>query len=186
MTKLFTQIRILTIFFMIVLVIRGLTVFPIYLELKWIIDSELFARVVWICRLGVEEYPFIFYGFDWLAFAHLVIAVLFIGVYQHPVRNRWIIQWAMISCLTALPLAFIAGTIRGIPLFHILIDCSFAVIGLIPLYIIQTKINRLKKYRAKQKISNWNITNNVIFLPAFSNYIILDHDTATSSARCSG
>jgi len=48
-------------------------------------------------------------------------------------------------------IAFVAGTIRGIPLFHILIDCSFGVIGLIPLYIIQTKINRLKKYRTRKE-----------------------------------
>ncbi|HEX5154393.1 MAG TPA: hypothetical protein VFW07_23260 [Parafilimonas sp.] len=160
MKKLFTQIRILTVFFIIVLVLSGLTAFPIYSELKWIIESELFPgdSVIqqWLLKVwkGVkhahEEYPFIFYGFDWLAFAHLVIAILFIGVYQHPVRNRWIIQWAMITCIGILPLAFIAGTIRGIPLLHILIDCSFGVIGLIPLYIIQTKINKLKKYRAKQ------------------------------------
>jgi len=160
MTKLFTQIRVLTIVFILVLVISGLTAFPVYSELKWIVDSEMFAAdsvlQQWLLKVwkGVkqthEEYPFIFYGFDWLAFAHLVIAALFIGVYQHPVRNRWIIQWAMISCISVLPLAFIAGTIRGIPLFHILIDCSFGVIGLIPLYIIQTKIKRLKKYRTKQ------------------------------------
>jgi len=160
MKKLFNQIRILTVFVILVLVLSGLTAFPIYSELKWIIDFELFPTnsVVqqWLLKVwgGVnhahEEYPFIFYGFDWLAFAHLVIAVLFIGVYQHPVRNRWIIQWAMITCIGVLPLAFIAGTIRGIPLFHILIDCSFGVIGLIPLFIIQTKINRLKKYRTKQ------------------------------------
>ena len=161
MKKLFTQIRVLTVFVMIVLVLSGLTAFPIYTELKWILDSEFFPSdsVVqqWLLKVwkGVkhvhEEYPFIFYGFDWLAFAHLVIAVLFIGVYQHPVRNRWIIQWAMITCICVLPLAFVAGTIRGIPLFHILIDCSFGVIGLIPLYIIQTKINRLKKYRTRKE-----------------------------------
>ena len=164
MSKLFTQIRVLTVFFIIVLVISGITAFPVYSELKWIIDSQIFSEdsvlQQWLIKVwtGVEntqkEYPFIFYGFDWLAFAHLIIAVLFIGVYQHPVRNRWIIQWAMISCICVLPLAFIAGIIRGIPFFHILIDCSFGLIGLIPLYIIQTKINRLKKYRAKQKISN--------------------------------
>jgi len=160
MRKLFTQIRVLTIFFIIVLVLSGLTTFPLYSELRWIIKSELFPidSVVqqWLLKVwdGVkqahEKYPFIFYGFDWLAFAHLVIAVLFIGVYQHPVRNRWIIQWAMITCIGVLPLAVIAGTVRGIPSFQILIDCSFGVLGLIPLYIIQTKINRLKKYKTKQ------------------------------------
>ena len=106
MSKLFIQIRVLTVFFIIVLVISGITAFPVYSELKWITDSQIFSEdsvlQQWLIKVwtGVEntqkEYPFIFYGFDWLAFAHLIIAVLFIGVYQHPVRNRWIIQWAII------------------------------------------------------------------------------------------
>lgn len=163
MSKLFTQIRILTVFFMIVLVISGITAFPVYTELKFVLDSNMFTdgSVVqqWLLKVftGVKEtqekYPFIFYGFDWLAFAHIIIAILFIGVYQHPVRNRWIIEWAIITCICVLPLAFIAGSIRGIPFFHILIDCSFGVIGLIPLFIIQNRINKLKKYRTREKIS---------------------------------
>ncbi len=163
MSKLFTQIRVLTIFFIIVLVISGITAFPVYTELKFILESRIFDEgslmQQWLAKIftGVkntqEQYPFIFYGFDWLAFAHLVIAFLFIGVYQHPVRNRWIIQWAMICCIGVLPLAFIAGNIRGIPFFHILIDCSFGLIGLIPLYIIQVKISQLKKYRTKGRVS---------------------------------
>ena len=32
-------------------------------------------------------YPFLAYGTDWLAFAHLAIAVVFIGPYVDPVRN---------------------------------------------------------------------------------------------------
>ena len=80
-------------------------------------------------------------------------AMLFIGVYQHPVRNRWIIQWAIITCIGVLPLAFIAGSIRGIPFFHILIDCSFGIVGLIPLFIIQDRISKLKKYRTKERMN---------------------------------
>ena len=164
MSKLLRQIRLLVIFFIIVLVISGVTAFPVYIELDWIIKVKMFAEgsalEQWLHHVlaGVkyvhEEYPFIFYGFDWLAFAHLMMAVLFIGVYQHPVRNRWIIQWAMISCICVIPLALIAGTIRGIPFFHILIDCSFGVVGLIPLRIIQMKINKLKKYRSRSKTSD--------------------------------
>ncbi len=158
MSKLFKQIRILTLLFIIALVISGITVFPLYSEIKWIqeanILSEDSAVRAWLIKVseGIsqtqKQFPFLFYGFDWLAFAHLVIAVLFIGVYQHPLRNRWIVQWAMISCVAVLPLAFFAGTVRGIPFFHILIDCSFGVTGLIPLYFIRIKINKLKKYRS--------------------------------------
>ena len=161
MTKLFRQVRVLTVCFIIVLTISGLTAFPVYSELEWMINSNIFPRdsvlYRWIYHVWIgvkntnEEYPFIFYGFDWLAFAHLIIAVLFIGVYQHPVRNRWIVQWAMISCIGVLPIAFIAGRLRGIPIYHVLIDCSFALIGLIPLRIMQVKINELKRFRVKQR-----------------------------------
>jgi hypothetical protein len=142
---------------MIVLLLSGITVFPLQTELKLLINANFFEdssavkqwlqKVLAALQTTQKEYPFLFYGFDWLAFAHIVIAILFIGVYQHPVRNRWIIQWAIITCICILPLAAIAGSIRGIPFFHILIDCSFGVIGLIPLFIIQHKINKLKKYR---------------------------------------
>lgn len=166
MTKLLKQIRILTIFFIVVLVINGITAFPVYSELQLIINAKIFPdhslfekwlENVWI---GVkdthEQYPFIFYGFDWLAFAHLTIAILFIGIYKHPVRNRWIIQWAMITCICVLPLAFIAGTVRAIPLQHILIDCSFGVLGLIPLRIMQIKINKLQKLKHQQTSNQKN------------------------------
>ena len=85
------------------------------------------------------------YGFDWLAFAHIVIAMAFIGPLKDPVKNKWIIDWAILACLAVLPLAFIAGTIRHIPIFHILIDCSFGIIGLIPLIICRNMIRALEK-----------------------------------------
>jgi len=145
------------------LLLSGVTAFPLITELKFVLSAGFFAEgstiYSWLEKVlnGLEEtqeqYPFIFYGFDWLAFAHIVIAILFIGVYTHPVRNRWIIQWAIITCICVLPLAFIAGSIRGIPFFHILIDCSFGIIGLIPLFFLQDRINKLKKYRSKEKIS---------------------------------
>ena len=85
------------------------------------------------------------YGFDWLAFAHIVIAMAFIGPLKDPVKNKWIIDWAILACLAIIPLAFIAGPIRHIPIFHILIDCSFGVIGLIPLLICRKMIKQLEK-----------------------------------------
>ena len=166
MSKLLKQVRILTILFMIALLLSGITVFPLQSELKLLINTNVFAdgsvirqwlaKVVTALQITQKQYPFLFYGFDWLAFAHIVIAILFIGVYQHPVRNRWIIQWAMISCVCIFPLAFIAGSIRGIPFFHMLIDCSFGVAGLIILYLIQLRINKLKKYRVSSRSSQNN------------------------------
>lgn len=153
-TKHMQQIRYCIIFFMIALAVSGITAFPVHTELRWIINSGLAvpgtATGNWLLEVwrGVDaahrDYPFLFYGFDWLAFAHIMIALLFIGVYKDPVRNKWIIDWAMICCVCIWPLAFICGYIRNIPLLHIFIDCSFGVFGLIPLWFVRKKIAALE------------------------------------------
>ncbi|MDX2047723.1 MAG: hypothetical protein SFU87_13115 [Chitinophagaceae bacterium] len=149
------KIRWMIILFVVVLALSGITAFPVYSELKWIIDNKIFDQGsdmgMWLNKVwtGVSEthgkYPFLFYGYDWLAFAHLMIALAFIGPYRDPVKNRWIIEWAILCCICIIPLAFIAGTARGIPRFHILIDCSFALIGIIPLLVTRRWILQLKK-----------------------------------------
>jgi hypothetical protein len=90
------------------------------------------------------RYPFLAYGTDWLAFAHLVLAVLFIGPYRDPVRNQWIITFGLIACAGVIPLALIAGQVRGIPLPWRLIDCSFGVFGAIPLLRCRSLISSLE------------------------------------------
>ena len=59
--------------------------------------------------------------------------MLFIGPYIDPVKNKWVIQFGIIACLGVLPLALLAGPIRGIPFYWQLIDSSFGVLGIIPL-----------------------------------------------------
>jgi hypothetical protein len=93
-----------------------------------------------------SRYPFLACGYDWLAFAHLVIALVFIGPLRDPVRNKWIIEFGMMACVLVFPLAFIAGAVRGIPVYWRLIDCSFGVIGLIPLSICYNKLRLLEKW----------------------------------------
>ena len=53
---------------------------------------------------------------------HLVIAVAFIGPWRDPVRNIWVIEFGLIACVMVLPLALIAGPLRGIPLAWRLLD----------------------------------------------------------------
>jgi hypothetical protein len=89
------------------------------------------------------------YGTDWLAFAHIVIAVAFIGPWRDPVKNIWVIEFGMIACIMVFPLAFIAGGIRDIPLFWKLIDCSFGVLGFIPLYYCYSLIKQLERIESK-------------------------------------
>ena len=148
------RIRILILFFMAVLILSGITVFPLETELKWLLQfkhSFPLSMSTWLqnCYNAIADtnstYPMLAYGFDWLAFAHIMIAIAFIGPLRDPVKNSWVIDWAIISCIAILPLAFIAGPIRQIPLFHILIDCSFGVLGILPLLICRKWIRQLKQ-----------------------------------------
>ena len=52
------------------------------------------------------KYPMLAYGYDWLAFADIVIAMAFIGPLKDPVKNKWIIVWAILACFAVIPLAF--------------------------------------------------------------------------------
>ncbi|MER6998011.1 hypothetical protein [Streptomyces sp. NPDC000410] len=147
-------------FFIVCLVLSGLTAFPLVTELR-LIDSALasWASPVadampglaqWIerVRAGLDAtdatYPFVLYGTDWLAFAHLVIAVAFYGPYRDPVRNIWVIEFGMIACAGIIPLALICGPIRGIPFWWSVIDMSFGVFGVIPLLFVRRLIKRLE------------------------------------------
>ena len=147
------QIRRWIIFFMIVLFLSGLTAIPLERELLFL--SLCFSPAskigAWIDKVYLaivytnRQYPFLAYGYDWLAFGHFVLAILFIGPLKDPVRNKWVIEFGMMACLLTLPFAFIAGHFRDIPAGWRLIDCSFGVIGLIPLGICLSKIEQVEK-----------------------------------------
>jgi hypothetical protein len=155
--KLIKQTRYWIIFFMIALFLSGLTAIPIESELSFLTRcfSPQTAIGAWLDNVhGAlaetnRKYPFIAYGSDWLAFAHFVLAILFIGPYKNPVRNKWVIEFGMIACLLIIPFAFIAGEFRGIPLWWRLIDCSFGVVGLIPLSICHSKIKQIESVTNK-------------------------------------
>lgn len=150
-------IRILLVVVIIGLVISGVTAFPLEWELG-IASSILraspaadllpdFVAYVDLVHAAVvdtgERYPFIAYGTDWLAFAHIAIAVAFLGPIVDPVRNIWVIRWGMVMCAGVVPLALIAGSVRGIPLAWMLIDISFGVVAIVPLLIAERLTRRL-------------------------------------------
>jgi hypothetical protein len=151
------SIRIWLSLFIAGLVLSGVTAFPLEHETTWLIRMLAAHRVLtpgmilWIGRVHQALYeqsrsaPFLAYGTDWLAFAHLVLAVAFIGPLIDPVRNKWVIQFGLISCVGVLALALIAGPIRGIPLPWRLIDCSFGVFGSIPLLIALRHTEHLQR-----------------------------------------
>ncbi|WP_339131898.1 hypothetical protein WJM95_24215 [Streptomyces sp. f51] len=145
-------------FFVVSLVLSGATAFPLVHELHWTEDllrtlsvpEHLPVLMDWIDRVsrGLDtadaQYPFLLYGTDWLAFAHLVIAVAFYGPYRDPVRNIWVVEFGMIACAGIVPLALICGPVRGIPFWWTVVDMSFGIFGVIPLYVVRKKIKRLE------------------------------------------
>jgi hypothetical protein len=100
-----------------------------------------------------EWYPWIAYGTDWLAFAHIVIAIFFVGPLIDPVRNVWVLWAGLIACILVLPLALICGPIRQIPLGWRLIDCSFGVFGAVPLLYCLRLVRRLRLARQHESAS---------------------------------
>ena len=152
------RVRNLLWFFVIALVLSGATAWP----LKWEVDilQNTVGRGTFMERLwpamadwisfvhqGLTEmyqrYPFIAYGTDWLAFAHVVIAVAFWGPLKDPVKNIWVVEFGMIACVLVIPLAMICGPIRGIPFYWRLMDCSFGIFGIIPLWLAHNDIRRI-------------------------------------------
>lgn len=142
--------------FILGLVLSGLTAFPLVHETGWL-ASFLHANpilpssiIFWIAKVQEAlrdtglRYPFLAYGTDWLAFAHLVLAIAFLGPLRDPVRNKWVLQFGVIACISVVFIALIAGPIRGIPFLWRLIDCSFGVFGAIPLLICLRLVNRLQ------------------------------------------
>ena len=160
------RIRLYLAVFMTGLVLSGVTAIPL--------ESEIHSLIQLLGRLGLDnssgaarwlgkiqpalvatnaEYPFLAYGTDWLAFAHIVIAVAFIGPWRDPVKNIWVIEFGMIACVLILPFALGMGAVRGIPLGWRLIDCSFGVGGIIPLWLCRREILRLARSQPPENIS---------------------------------
>ena len=146
------------------LVIGGATALPLLHELdlaaRFLHASDLsptqansgFVKWILIVRDALHDtyakYPFIGYGTDWLAFGHFVIALVFVGVLRHPLRNAWLFTFGMIACVLVLPFALLAGEARGIPIYWRFIDCSFGIFGFIPNWLGHKWTRELEMMRA--------------------------------------
>jgi hypothetical protein len=144
------RFRIVLALFMLGLVVSGITAFPLQRELDSLTAlrglehckaadvTNNFDHWILTVRDGLRDtyarFPWIPYGTDWLAFAHIIIAIFFIGPLIDPVRNIWVLRAGLIACVLVIPLALICGSIRQIPFGWRLIDCSFGVLGAIPLW----------------------------------------------------
>jgi hypothetical protein len=135
--------------FILGLVLSGITAFPLLHELELLgrllgipataAPASQIGLKFWIAavREGLCDvhatHPWLAYGTDWLAFGHIVIALFFLGPLFKPVENAWVLKIGLVACAGVLPLALICGPIRGIPFYWRLIDCSFGILGAMPL-----------------------------------------------------
>jgi hypothetical protein len=139
------RIKLLTWLFIVGLVLSGATAIPLSGELNLLVsffgsNGESSEMVRWLLHIRdalkqtQAQFPFFFYGTDWLAFGHFVIALAFIGALRDPVRNRWLFDFGLLACALVVPYALVFGGVRGIPFWWRLIDGSFGLLGFIPLW----------------------------------------------------
>ena len=147
--------------FTVLLVLSGLTAIPVRWELetlaRWLgagpddVPADHAGAAAWIVRARgavrdtLTRHPILAYGTDWLAFAHVVLGVVFVGAIVDPVRNRWVITFGMIACVLVIPWALVFGHVRGIPVWWRLIDCGFGVVGIVPLALARRWVVQCEK-----------------------------------------
>ena len=146
--------------FIVGLLLSGITAFPLLHELR-LLGSWLGIQdhanlsghnglAWWIGHVwhGLEvtdqNFPFIAYGTDWLAFGHIMIAFFFVGAWREPIANAWVLRTGLVCCAAVFPLALICGEIRVIPLAWRLIDRFFGFFGAIPLLYCLRLVNRMR------------------------------------------
>lgn len=153
-TRLRRKIKTAVIFIIIGLLLNGISSIPLQAELKILLSNPGALpqppRDWWIyVNHGLTEtntnYPFMRYGFDWLAFAHVMIAIAFIGPFKDPIKNEWIIQWGIITSALSIVMALCGERLRDIPLWWSFIDAFIAVVALIILLLCNGWIKQLKK-----------------------------------------
>ena len=147
------RIRRWSIIFIAALWFSGLTAVPLVSGTRWLAELTLawpgqwhgWADAVATAIADIDaRYPFVFYGTDWLAFAHIIIGMAFIGVLRDPVRNRWVVEWGLWSCALVVVFAFGWAPVRGIPLFWRCVDASFGIVGAVPLGLVLRDIRALE------------------------------------------
>ncbi len=157
------NIRRVVIVFIVLLALSGITAFPLVTEVDFMfahIHSFPLFFHEWIRKVyeSVHQTPsIVLYGTDWLAFAHIIIGLFFVGVYQNPVRNKFIVNVGIVACIAVFPLAFICGPIREIPFYHQIIDCCFGLFGVIPLLYIRYQIRQLENSNSHAELDSASV-----------------------------
>lgn len=163
MERLRSRIRAWTLFFIAGLVLSGATAIPIATQVELgssLLGADMRAGGLlpegagaWLrtlrdgIRATASDAPFMFYGTDWLAFGHFMIALVFVGALRDPVRNRWLFQFGMIACALVPAWALVFGALRGIPLWWRAVDAAFGVVGFVPVWLCHRWSGELARTR---------------------------------------
>lgn len=107
--------------FIVGLVVSRATAIPLETELRFLTQwtgsesgtPQWFWKVRYSLVETIAKYPFIAYGIDWLAFAHFVIAIAFVGPLRDPVKNVWVVEFGMIACALVVPFVLVRGVFAG-------------------------------------------------------------------------
>lgn len=135
------------------LLLNGLSSIPLRTELNILLSNSdslpQFLRDWWTyVNQGVLEtsskYNFMRYGFDWLGFAHLIIAIAFIGPLRDPVKNQWVVQWGMIASGLGILMAFGWERLRDIPIWWSFVDAGISYLAFVILWLCNRWITKLK------------------------------------------
>ncbi|MBA2422277.1 MAG: hypothetical protein H0V61_03530 [Chitinophagales bacterium] len=136
------------------LLFSGLSAFPLQAELDFALQfSHLLPTflVDWFNEVKVaitetaEKYPLVLYGYDWLGFAHFLIAFAFIGPLRDPIKNQWVVEWGMISSALTIAMSLVVEPMRNIPLFWSLIDATIGAGAFLILWLCNHWINQLRR-----------------------------------------
>ncbi len=147
------KIKIAIIIIILGLLLNGITAIPLRSELNFLLSKpDMLPDVLrdwWMyVNKGLTQtsghYPFMRYGFDWLAFAHLLIAIAFIGPLRDPVKNEWVITWGMTISVLSVVMALSWERMREIPLWWSSIDAAICFVSFIILLLCSRWIKKLK------------------------------------------
>jgi len=135
------------------LLLNGVTAVPLRTELSILLAKHevlpKFLQDWWnYVNQGVNDtsnqYNFMRYGFDWLGFTHLLIAVLFFGALKDPLKNEWVVKWGMIASLLSIVMALGWEQLRSIPFWWSGIDALIALGAFVILWLCNKWIQELK------------------------------------------
>jgi hypothetical protein len=159
--KLLFRYRLILGLFIVGLIASGLTALPLRIELSTLCRflgisnpssyADMHGLRHWIAFVyfGLQQtysrFPFFGYATDWLAFGHFVIGGFFILPFIDPLRYRGVLHVGLAASAAVIVTALICERIREIPFFWTLLDCSFGIVGAIPLFYCLHLTNRMER-----------------------------------------